>query len=67
MLNQIQEVEVESDIALVASGYVALRVGVLALFAYAIYRVVRPSPKSVPIASQSRFARERANATRSRR
>ena len=55
----------ENDIALMASGYVAIRFGLLALFAYIIYRVLKPSPKAAPIRSQSYFASERSAATRS--
>lgn len=57
----------ENDIALMTSGFLALRIGIMALFAYAIYRVMRPSPRAARIKSQSRFARERLSATRSQR
>ena len=54
----------ENDIALMASGYLLARIGILAAFAYLIYRVLRPAPKKVRIQSQSEYARERYNATR---
>ena len=54
----------ENDIALMASGYLLARIGILAAFAYLIYRVLRPEPKKVRIQSQSEYARERYNATR---
>ena len=54
----------ENDIAMIATGYVALRLGILIAIAYAVYYVLRPAPKSVPIRRHSRYARERARATR---
>ena len=57
----------ENDIALIAASYLAVRLGVLFAIAYAIYWVVRPAPKSIPIRNQSRYAGERASATRAQR
>ncbi len=57
----------ENDIALMVSGYLAVRLGIVALVACAIYSVLKPAPKTVPIRSQSHFARERVAATQSRR
>ena len=54
----------ENDIALMASGYVLARIGVLVAFGYLIYRVLRPAPSRVRIESQSEYARERYDATR---
>lgn len=53
----------ENDIALMASGYLLLRLGVLAVFAYLVYRVLRPSPKKVRVRAQSNYARERYQST----
>ena len=52
----------ENDIALMASGYLFARIGVLAAFGYLIYRVLRPAPKRVRVQSQN--ARQRSIATR---
>ena len=54
----------ENDIALMASGYLLARIGVLATFAYLIYRVVRPAPRKQRVRSQSNYARERLEVTR---
>ena len=54
----------EMEIGLIASGYLLVRIGVLAAFAYLIYRVLRPMPKKLRVQSQSQYARERYNATR---
>lgn len=54
----------ETDIALMASGYLLTRIGVLAAFAYLIYRVLRPAPRKLRIKSQSNYARERLEVTR---
>ena len=54
----------ENDIALMASGYVLARIGVLAAFAYLIYRVLRPQPKQARVRSQSSYARERSQVGR---
>ena len=50
----------ENDIALMASGYLLARIGVLVAFGYLFYRVLRPSPSKVRIQSQSEYARERS-------
>lgn len=54
----------ENDIALMASGYLFARIGVLVAFGYLVYRVVRPAPSRVRARSHSHYARERLNATR---
>jgi hypothetical protein len=56
----------ENDIALMTSGYLALRLGILAAIAYGIYRIMKPSQKSAAARSQSRYARERSDVTRPR-
>jgi hypothetical protein len=53
------------SVALMSSGFLASKTAVLAFFAHASYRVLKPAPKRVPAPSQSRFARERFDATRS--
>ena len=57
----------ETNIALMASGYLLARIGVLIAFGYLIYRVLRPTPSRVRVESQSNYARERFEATRSDR
>ena len=54
----------ETNIALMASGYLLVRLGVLAAFGYLVYRVLRGSPKRVPVRIRSHYARERLQATR---
>ena len=54
----------ENDIALVASGYLLARIGVLVAFGYLIYRILRGSPKRAPVTIQSNYARERLDASR---
>lgn len=54
----------ETDIALMASGYLLARLGVLAAFGYLVYRVLRGSPKRAPVRIQSNYARERLQASR---
>ena len=54
----------ENDIALMASGYLLARIGMLLAFGYLIYRVLRRTPSRVRIQARSQYARERANATR---
>lgn len=56
----------ENDIAFITSGFLVFRIVVIGLFAYAIYRVLKNPPKRVPVRSQSRFARERLAANRTR-
>ncbi|MGB5440474.1 MAG: hypothetical protein WBN57_08385 [Gammaproteobacteria bacterium] len=51
----------ENDIALVATGYVLSRIGILAAFGYLFYRVLKREPKRVRVKSQSNFANERLN------
>ena len=54
----------ENDIALMATGYLFARIGILVAFAYLVYRVLRPAPRKVRIRSESQYARERSIATR---
>ena len=54
----------ENDIALMASGYLLARIGVLAAFGYLIYRVLRRTPRPSPVRIHSNYARERLKATR---
>jgi len=56
----------ENDIALITSGFLALRIAFIGLFAYAIYRALKSPQKPVAVRSQSRFARERVAATRAK-
>ena len=37
----------ENDIALMASGYLLARIGVLIAFGYLFYRILRPSPSAM--------------------
>ena len=53
----------ENDIALMASGYLLVRLGVLAAFAYLVYRVLRPAPRRARARAQSNYARERYEST----
>lgn len=53
----------ETDIALMASGYLLTRLGVLAAFGYLTYRVLRPKPAKARVRSQGNYAQERFNAT----
>lgn len=54
----------DTNIALIASGYVLTRIGVLIAFGYIIYRVLRPTPSTVRVEIRSSYARERFEATR---
>lgn len=54
----------ENDIALMASGYLLARLGILAAFGYLIYRALRPAPSKVRVQSRNTYARERYNASR---
>ena len=54
----------ETDISTMAAGYVLLRLGVIAAFAYLIYRVVRPEPAKQPIRVHSNYANERSQVRR---
>ena len=54
----------ETNIALMASGYLLARIGVLIAFGYLVYRVLRTAPSRVRVESQSNYARERYEATR---
>lgn len=57
----------ENDIALMASGYLLLRLGILVAFGYLVYRALRRSPKKVYVESQSDYANQRLRATRRER
>lgn len=54
----------DTNIALIASGYLLTRIGVLIAFGYIIYRVLRPSPRTARVELRSNYARERYEATR---
>ena len=54
----------ETDIALMASGYLLVRLAALAAFGYLVYRVLRGSPKRMPVRIQSNYANERRQASR---
>ncbi len=54
----------ETDITMMTAGYLLLRVGVIAVFAYLIYRVVRPEPARQPIRVPSNYANERLQVRR---
>lgn len=54
----------ETDIAMIATGYVLARIAFIAAIGYVIYRVLRREPARVPLRSQSYYARERLNSTR---
>ena len=54
----------ETNIALMASGYLLARIGVLIAFGYLVYRVLRPAPSKVRVEARSNYARERFEATR---
>ena len=47
----------ENDIALVASGYLLLRIGALALFGYLVYRVLRSQPARIELRLSHRSSR----------
>ena len=54
----------DTNIALMATGYLLTRIGVLIAFGYIIYRVLRPSPSMARVEMRSNYARERYQATR---
>ena len=54
----------ETDIAMIATGYVLARISVLAAIGYLIYRVVQSAPARIPVKTQSNFARERFESNR---
>ena len=54
----------ETDIAMIAAGYVLARIGIIAAFGYLIYRVMRSGPTRVPVKTQSNYARERLTSSR---
>ena len=54
----------DTNIALMATGYLLTRIGVLIAFGYIVYRVLRPSPSTARVESRSNYARERYEATR---
>jgi len=57
----------DTNITLIALGYVAARLGMLITFAYIVYRVLRHKPSPVTIDDRSRYAVERSRATRLQR
>ncbi len=54
----------ENDIALMTSGYLLTRLGIVAIFGYLIYRFARPTPSKQRIHSQNHSARARSQAER---
>ena len=54
----------ENEIAMIATGYVLARIGIVAAIGYLIYRVMKSEPIRIPIRTQSNFARERFNSRR---
>ena len=54
----------ETDIAMIATGYVLARIGIIAAFGYLIYRVMRFGSAKVPVKTQSNYARERLASSR---
>lgn len=54
----------ENYIPTIVAGFLVFRLAVIGAFAYLIYRVLRPEPKPARIRVQSRYASERAAATR---
>jgi hypothetical protein len=54
----------ENDIALIASGYLLARVGLLAGFGYLVYRILRRSPARMRVPSQSSYAIQRSRVKR---
>jgi hypothetical protein len=59
-----QETDMENDIALMASGYLLARIGVLVAIGYLVYRVLRPAPAKVRINSNREFSRAGSGVTR---
>lgn len=49
----------ENDIALMATGYVLARIGILVAFGYIVYRVLSRRPARIRAQSQSNYATER--------
>ena len=54
----------ENDLALMAAGYVTIRIALLAVAGYMIYRLSRQKPQPVRIKSQSNYADERRRSCR---
>ena len=54
----------ENDIALMTTGYLLTRLGLLALIGYAFYRVLRRQPAPVKVSDQSRYAIDRLQTSR---
>ncbi len=54
----------ENDIALMATGYVFARLGILAAFGYLIYRVLGRKPATTRVRTQSNYATERLHSSR---
>ena len=52
---------------LMAAGYGLARLSILALFGYAVYRVLSASPKRVPVRARVRNAQERLQGSRNPR
>jgi hypothetical protein len=54
----------ENDIALMATGYLLTRIGVLAVVGYLVYRVLRPEPAKVRIKPNRDFTSTGSSMTR---
>ena len=57
-------INMETDIAMIATGYVLARIGIIAAIGYLFYRVMRSELAKIPLQSQSNYARERFESTR---
>lgn len=57
----------ETNITLIALGYLLARIGMLLTFAYIVYRVLRPRREAIRIDDSSHYATERARADLTRR
>ncbi len=57
----------ETNITLIALGYLLARIGMLLTFAYIVYRVLRRPSAGIRTDERSRYAFERARASLTRR
>ena len=56
----------ENDIALIATGYLLTRIGVLAAFGYLVYRVLRTPPARVLIKANRNSKRRHSAGVRAK-
>ena len=54
----------ETDIAMMTAGYVLTRLAFVAVFAYLVFRAIRPQPKPRRVRVQSDYANERTQLRR---